>query len=200
MKYTLLIATLILSAAVHARPVPPGAPGVQAPYQQGPAAMTQRGLERLVDYLQNGDGNLAKLAAYLERQVAPHFDFDYMAKVVAGPLYRRMDDGQKKRLAQRIKRQFLAALVERLGEYDSQAVKVVNQRLSRDGRTAVVTAAIRGAGSYPARLDFRFYKSRSGWKVYDVAANGQSAVVHYRNSFRHSLQRVLAQRQQRVRR
>ena len=36
-------------------------------------------------------------------------------------------------------------------------------------------------GSYPARLDFRLYRNGDDWLVYDVSANGQSAIVHYRN-------------------
>ncbi|MCB1882186.1 MAG: ABC transporter substrate-binding protein, partial [Gammaproteobacteria bacterium] len=38
--------------------------------------------------------------------------------------------------------------------------------------------------AYPARLDFRFYLAEDGWKVFDVAANGSSAVMHYRQQFR----------------
>jgi phospholipid transport system substrate-binding protein len=82
-------------------------------------------------------------------------------------------------------------MVERLGDYDSQQVRVVSQRLSRDGRTGVVSTAIYNPEGYPARMDFRFYRSGKGWKVYDVMANGQSAVVHYRNQFRQSMYRSL---------
>ena len=36
----------------------------------------------------------------------------------------------------------------------------------------------------PTKLDFRFYKSKDGWKIFDVKAAGNSAVVYYRKMFR----------------
>jgi phospholipid transport system substrate-binding protein len=37
----------------------------------------------------------------------------------------------------------------------------------------------------PTKLEFRFYKSKDGWKIFDVKAAGNSAVVYYRNQFKH---------------
>ncbi|WP_456414032.1 MlaC/ttg2D family ABC transporter substrate-binding protein, partial [Thiolapillus sp.] len=113
--------------------------------------------------------------------------FEYMAKSAAGNMYRYMDDGQKARMAQRIERQFLSTMVQRLVSYNNQEVRVMSQRMSRDGRTGTVTTAITGPRGYPTRLDFRFYRAKSGWKVFDVMANGQSAVVHYRRQFRRTM-------------
>lgn len=52
-------------------------------------------------------------------------------------------------------------------------------------------------GSYPARLDFRLYRKGDEWLVYDVAANGQSAIVHYRNQL---MREMRQQRMQQMRR
>jgi len=198
MKKSVVLALALISAsAAQAQPYGMPAPGYGAPAPQaaqrfpadGPAAMTQRGMEQLLEYLQNSDGDLKELGAFLNTRVAPYFDFAYMAKAAAGNLYRHMSEEQRARLAARIKRQFLSAMVEKLGNYSSQQVKVVSQRLSPDGRTGVVSTAIRDPRGYPARMDFRFYKSKDGWKVYDVMANGQSAVVHYRRQFRQAMYR-----------
>jgi phospholipid transport system substrate-binding protein len=43
--------------------------------------------------------------------------------------------------------------------------------------------AILQASGYPANLDFRFYRGKTGWKVFDVAANGSSALTYYRQYF-----------------
>ena len=48
---------------------------------------------------------------------------------------------------------------------------------------------MRGAGGYPAELDFRLYRGTDGWKVFDVVANGSSALVYYRDYFRNSMRR-----------
>jgi phospholipid transport system substrate-binding protein len=44
-----------------------------------------------------------------------------------------------------------------------------------------VTVGILQPGNYPSKLEFRMYRGKDGWKVYDVVANGRSAVAFYRN-------------------
>ena len=86
--------------------------------------------------------------------------------------------------------QFLTTLSERLSGYDGQQVKFLPMRLNRDRRTGEASITLLNPGRYPARIDFRFYKGKAGWKVYDVAANGQSAVAHYRREFRSLMRRA----------
>ncbi|MCB1726202.1 MAG: ABC transporter substrate-binding protein, partial [Gammaproteobacteria bacterium] len=75
-----------------------------------------------------------------------------------------------------------------------QQVRFLPPRAGNDGKTAQVSAAVLNPGSYPARLDFRLYRSGNQWRVYDVAANGQSAIVHYRQQLmRQMQQRRMAQ-------
>ncbi len=49
--------------------------------------------------------------------------------------------------------------------------------------------AVRGAQGMPSELDFRLYRGNDGWKVFDVVANGSSAVVYYRDYFRNAFRR-----------
>ena len=60
----------------------------------------------------------------------------------------------------------------------------------------MVSAAILNPGTYPARMDFRLYRSGDDWRVYDVAANGQSAIVHYR---RELMRQIRQQKMQQMR-
>ena len=165
-----------------------------------PAALVQKGMHDLLDHLQSKDLDTRSLEEYLQEQVAPYFDFEYMAKSAAGNMYRHMSDEQKARMAQRIERQFLSTMVQRLVSYNNQDVQVMTQRMNSDGRTGMVTTAITGPRGYPTRLDFRFYKAKNGWKVFDVMANGQSAVIHYRRQFRQTMYMPSGGNQQLMRR
>ncbi len=178
----------------YAPPRMPGAmpmrPPVPAPRKypaDSPAALVQKGLSDLVARLQSRNLDPRSLEIYLQEKVAPYFDFEYMAKSAAGNMYRYMSDEQKQRMSQRIERQFLSTMVQRLVSYNNQEIQVMSQRLNQNGRTGTVTTAISGPRGYPTRLDFRFYKAKSGWKVFDVMANGQSAVIHYRRQFRQTM-------------
>ena len=79
-------------------------------------------------------------------------------------------------------------MADRLGGYSNQQVRFLPPRAGNGGRTAQVSVAILNPGSYPARLDFRLYRGSEDWRVYDVAANGQSAIVHYRRELMRQMQ------------
>lgn len=153
--------------------------------EAGPAEELEKGMGKMLSFLQQDQKpSQESMEAFLSEEIAPYFDFAYMAKSASGSMYRHMSDDQKAHLTAVIKKQFLETMAYRLGAYNSQRLKVISQRVSANGYTSKVTAAVIGPRRYPSRLDFRFYKARSGWKVYDVMANGQSAVLYYRRQFR----------------
>ena len=168
-------------------PMPRPVPAPREYPADSPAALVQKGMGELIERLRSRDLDPRSLEKFLQDEVAPYFDFEYMARSAAGNMYRYMNEEQKERMARRIERQFLSTMVQRLVSYNNQEVRVMSQRLNRDGRTGMVTTAITGPRGYPTRLDFRFYKARNGWKVFDVMANGQSAVIHYRRQFRQTM-------------
>ena len=167
----------------YARPAQP--PQLEQVEAEGPAAMLRDGVNKLIGFMEREEQPSAEeLSRFLDKEIAPFFDFDYMAQVASGPMYRYMSEEQRGRMTDEIQTQFLGTLASRLGAFGGQQVRFLNTRLGNDGRTASATIAVMNPGTYPARIDFRFYQSNDGWKVYDVAANGQSAVAHYRREFR----------------
>lgn len=208
-----LIAGLLLSGSVLAVPqygpgmgigpggmMPPGmGPGpymrgpMPAPAMPTPAVALRNGVDRLLAFLGGEEPPSAEaLAAFLETEIAPFFDFEHMAEAAGGRAYERMDADGRQMLVAQIKQSFLGKMAEKLASYDQQQVRFLPPRRGNDGRTATVGIAIMNPGSYPARLDFRLYESNGRWLVFDVSANGQSAIVHYRNQI------VREQRQQRM--
>jgi phospholipid transport system substrate-binding protein len=148
-----------------------------------PGEVLREGVTKLLQFLrQKNSPNEAAVQAFLDKEIAPYFDFAYMAKWTAGPAYRNMDIQQRKMLEQKIKEMLLTSLGQRLGSYDNQDVRFFQPR--RVGQNEVkVRMGILRAGGYPARIDFRFYRGDSGWKVFDVSANGSSALAFYRQYF-----------------
>jgi phospholipid transport system substrate-binding protein len=122
------------------------------------------------------------IQVFLDEQIAPYFDFAYMAKWAAGPAYRHMNEQQRTLLEQKIKSMLLSSLGQRLLSYDNQDVRFFRPRRVAQNEVKVRMGILQ-AGGYPMRVDFRFYRGDSGWKVFDVAANGSSALAHYRQYF-----------------
>jgi phospholipid transport system substrate-binding protein len=171
-------------------PYPPGAyphgayaPAPRVSPNEEAAEVLREGMDKLLAFLsQKEKPNQLQVAAFLDKEIAPYFDFNYMAKWVAGPRYSVMNDEQRKALAARVESRFLSALAGQLAKYEGQQVRYFRPRRSR--RSAVsVGVGIARPGAYPSKLDFRMYRSADGWKVYDVVANGQSAAAYYRIQF-----------------
>jgi len=112
-----------------------------------------------------------------------------MTRLSAGPQLRYMNSDQRREAVVRLRGMFLEALVKQLAGYEPGRVQYLpprGNRYSGDVTLSVQTFPTRG---YPHRLDFHFYRSEDGWKVYDVAANGLRATTVYREYFRPSAYR-----------
>lgn len=168
----------------------PMAPVAEEFEDDSPAVQLRDGVNKLLGFMErDAQPSLEELAAFLDQEVAPFFDFEYMARIAAGRAARFMTEEQWVRMVARLKAEFLTTLTERLSGYDGLQVKFLPMRINRDGRTGEASIAVLNQRRYPARIDFRFYQGKEGWKVYDVAANGQSAVAHYRREFRSMMRR-----------
>jgi phospholipid transport system substrate-binding protein len=151
--------------------------------QPGPGQVLREGMGKLLKFMrqQERPGQQA-IAAFLQSEIAPYFDFAYMSTWVAGPMNRRMNDAQRSELASSIEQLLLTTLAERLTSYRNQDVRFYPPRRVGDNEVKVRVAILQASG-YPANLDFRFYRGKTGWKVFDVAANGSSALTYYRQYF-----------------
>ena len=196
MKAKLFVSLLMFFATatvVSAQPI-----GGERYYPGARPSMTQRapiasaekllreGVAKLVAFMEaGGTGDEKKTLAFLNAKIAPYFDFAHMAKWVAGSRYRRMNEDQRAGLAKRVQQMLMSTMARNITTYKGQKIQYRPQR-NRSGKQVTVSAWIQEGRRYPTKLDFRFYLSKDGWKVYDVRANGTSALVHFRNQMNRS--------------
>lgn len=149
-----------------------------------PAAILKEGVTKLTAFIHGGGAqNRAQAIAYLEKEIAPYFDFAYMTRWAAGPAWREMNSAQRGEMQETITTAFLTTLAQKLTSYTNQPIRYFTPR--GHGKDEVtVSAWIMQPAGYPTKLDFRFYNSKDGWKIFDVKADGNSAVVYYRDQFR----------------
>lgn len=150
--------------------------------QQTPAVVLKQGIEQLTSFLAHRGGpNTPPLEVFLDTEIAPLFDFAYMAKWVAGAEARNMNPQQGAALEQKLRRIFLSVMVDKLAEYRHgrvQYLRPVGNPQSGEMRLRVL--AFQQGNPYPQRISFKMYRSDQGWKVYDVASDGQSALAFLR--------------------
>lgn len=155
------------------------------PVQQSPADVLKQGIDQLTQYLGNRGGkNAMPLEVFVEKNIAPFFDFDYMTKWTAGRQARFMNQQQATAMRHKLRRLFLASMVKKLSEYRHGYVKYLRPTSNpRTGELTLKLLAYQQGNPYPQRLSFRMYRSNKGWKVFDVSSNGHSALAFYRTQF-----------------
>ena len=181
----ILVSTLAhtVNAAPYAPYHPPYYPTPQAE-SPVPATIVKAGITKLTNFIRSGGAqNPAQAKTFLEAEVAPYFDFNYMARWAAGPAWRTMTAAQRSHLQDKISLAFMTTLAQKLTSYSNQPIRYFTPR-GQGSDEVRVSAWIMQPSGIPTKLEFRFYKSKDGWKIFDVRAGGNSAVIHYRNQFR----------------
>ena len=122
---------------------------------------------------------------FLDERVAPYFDFDTMARRAAGPFYQRFSRTEREAFTARLRGMFVAALAGNLapGAPAAPRVDIYPTRFLRWGDEASVLALVTSYPSAPIWMTYRFHRTPGGWKIFDAAANGFSAVSHFRAHF-----------------
>lgn len=192
---------LLLSILVIGSILPPGAhnTAIAAPADETfePAQQLRSGFSRLLAFMrQEPTPPAARIARFLDTQIAPFFDFEQMARLAAGRFYTNLSKAKQVRMEDEIKRMLLTRLTENLVGYQGQQVRYLPPRFSNDERTAYITVYIINPVQYPARIDFRMQRRPNSWVITDVAANGQSAIVHYRRELAQRFMREMYQAMQ----
>jgi phospholipid transport system substrate-binding protein len=193
MKANLLAVFLILitSASLAAAAAPPpsyyqGQHHGRAPVQQAaePAQLLKAGINKLTTFIRGGGAqDKARAAAFLQTEIAPYFDFAYMTRWAAGPAWRSMSPEQRANMQAQLAESFMTILAQQLTSYSNQSIRFFTPR-GQSQEDVTVSAWIMQPNGYPTKLEFRFYLSKNGWKIFDVKAAGNSAVVYYRNHFK----------------
>lgn len=164
-------------APMQPRTAPAPRPGEEA------VTTLRGGMDKLLAYLSQEDKpNKLQAAAFLDREIAPYFDFAYMAQWVAGPAWAGMSEEDRKAMTANIEASFLSSLATQMAKYDGQQVRYMRPRPGPAGSIKVPVGILR-PGAYPATMTFRTYRSGDGWKVYDVEANGRSVAAYFRTQF-----------------
>ncbi|MDH3831532.1 MAG: ABC transporter substrate-binding protein [Gammaproteobacteria bacterium] len=149
-----------------------------------PGIIVRTGVEKLTRFIRSGQAqDRVKAMSFLETEVAPYFDFEYMTRWAAGPAWRSMSPEQRARMQSKLTSAFMTTLVQKLTSYTNQPIRYFTPR-GQGSNDVSVSAWIMQTNGIPTKLDFRFYRSEDGWKIFDVKAAGNSAVVYYRNMFR----------------
>lgn len=154
------------------------------PQYQLPGNVLRGGLEKVIGFLAQGPAqDRQQLINFVEQEMAGYFDFDYMNYWVMGRMQRQLSPQQAHAMQERLKRMFLNAMAGQLASYRHGRIQFLRPRGNPASGEVNLGIRVYSPQGYATRLDFRLHNGQQGWKVFDVVADGQSVVAHYRALF-----------------
>jgi phospholipid transport system substrate-binding protein len=184
---SMLLITIVPSVgAMNQYGYPPARAGVNMPGEK-----LREGIDKITAYLANNQNrNPDALQAFVDKEMAPYFDFAQMSKWIAGRYYQYMDTAQRAAFEKTVEDMFMEAMVRQIAGFGYERVRYLRPRGNpRSGQITLSLMAYSRMGQ-PTRVSFRMYLSEKGWRVFDVSSNGQSAVGFYRQYFAEKLQQM----------
>ncbi|CAK0740930.1 phospholipid transport system substrate-binding protein [Gammaproteobacteria bacterium] len=179
----LFIATpLIAKDAEMPQPAAGEKTGTREEVLLSPEIILQNGIVALTEQFKQ-DANQEKLLAFLQKEIAPHFDLGYMTRLSAGIYWNALDEQQKKAFEEHFQHTFFQALVNQVSNLGNPQIRFYPARPGANANEITVSARVTQPQGIPILMDFRFYRGDQGWKIFDVMADGSSAVLYYRRFY-----------------
>ena len=169
------LATLLLLAAV----VSPAAAA------DSPAQAIQNRVDRAMQVLNDpamkGPSQVSERRARVRKIADEIFDFAEMGKRALGPHWSKLAPDSREHYVSLFADLLDRAYFEKIDQYEGEKVRYLEPRI--DGELATVPTRVVTPRGTDIPVDYRMYRSQSGWRVYDVIIEGVSLVSNYRSQF-----------------
>ncbi len=171
--YALLVAMLFALAA-HAQPTAP---------DQLVRTVSERILQLIKANRDEYARDTKQLYAVVDKKVLPYFDFRVMSRAVLARTWRDASEEQRERFVKEFRDLLVRTYATALLKYTDEEIRFLPSRPADEKTTLVRTEIVRGGGGPPIQMNYSFYLSDDGWKVYDIAIEGVSLVTNYRSTY-----------------
>jgi phospholipid transport system substrate-binding protein len=125
----------------------------------------------------------AKLYKLVEDIVLPHFDFDFIAKLVLGRAWKNAAPEERTRFTAAFQQLLVRTYSNALLEYSGEQIKWLETQASEDPNRVIQRAEVTLASGQVVPMNYRMHKTAQGWKVYDINIDAISLVMNYRGTF-----------------
>lgn len=120
--------------------------------------------------------------------IAPHMDMQLTSRLVLGKHWQQASATQRDRFADGLQRLLLRLFALHLNDYHDAEVNFLPTLYKGENVRALVRTEVSREGSPAVSVNYRFHRTATGWKVYDVALFGISLVKTYHVSIARDVQ------------
>jgi phospholipid transport system substrate-binding protein len=154
---------------------------------QGPSEVVEQSAQAMLKDL---DANRAayrkdpsKVDALVEKNLLPHFDTEYSARLVLGPHWRTATPEQRKRFVDAFYHSLLRNYGSALVDFTGDRLKVFPSKLDASADRATVRTEVKRSNGTSVPVNYSLHKTPDGWKAWDVVIEGISYVKSFREDF-----------------
>lgn len=182
-RYTLIVLwTLLLSLTPLAK--------LSAEELLPPQQAIQKASIQLQDRLQDASftKDFGKINQFVKEVIYPHTDFDRIAALVLGKLWKTANLEQRERFKQEFQTLLIRTYSRAFVEFKEWSVRFLPLQMEKDATKVIVKTEVLQPGLQPVSVDYRMLLSQGEWKAYDIIIEGVSLVTNYRTTFSNEVQ------------
>jgi phospholipid transport system substrate-binding protein len=117
---------------------------------------------------------------FVEKEIAPLFDFNHIAYEVLLVINNRLDREETKFFVNRLKSNMMSTLLAKLSQVNSTSFQFISARPMMGGSIAVQLKINRYASFGGIYLDLLFHQNMlRQWQIFDVVLNNDSLINYY---------------------
>lgn len=159
-----------------------------------PDQLVRKVSERILELIKKNRDEYArdhrKLYAMVDREVLPYFDFRVMSRSVLARYWRSATEQQHERFVREFRDLLVRTYATALLKYNDEEIRYLPFRAAPEDKTVLVrTEVVQSGGGENVPINYSFYRSNDGWKVYDVSVAGVSLVTNYRSTYAEKIRR-----------
>jgi phospholipid transport system substrate-binding protein len=124
-----------------------------------------------------------KIDALVEKDLLPHFDTEYAARLVLGQHWRDATPDQRKRFIDAFYHSMIANYGKSLVDFTGDRLKVFPTKTGADPDRTTVRSEVKRDNGSRVPVNYSMRRGPDGWKAWDVVIDGISYVKSFREDF-----------------
>jgi phospholipid transport system substrate-binding protein len=125
----------------------------------------------------------ARLRALVDKNLLPHFDTDFAARLVLGKYWRTATPEQQKRFVEAFINSMMRQYGNALLDFTADRLTILPFRGDATASTATVRTEVKRDNGTPVPVNYSMRGTPEGWKAWDVTIEGVSYVKNFRTDF-----------------
>lgn len=127
--------------------------------------------------------NFAQITQFVKQVIYPHTDFDRIAALVLGKLWKTASPQERVRFKEEFQTLLVRTYSRAFVEFKDWSIRYLPLEMENGATKVIVKTEVLQPGMQPVSVNYRMLLSNGQWKAYDIMIEGVSLVTNYRTTF-----------------